>query len=104
MSTGERTRDELHDQWIIWEVFIQPSPGQPHEHAGSLRAPDAEIALQNARDVFARRGKASSIWVVKSSDITSSRPDDSGSFFDPADDKIYRHSHFYKLPRGLADE
>ena len=38
----------------------------PHEHAGSVHAADAEQALQNARDVYARRGEAVSIWVVPS--------------------------------------
>ena len=104
MSSDNRQKDDLHDQWMLWEVFIQPSAGEPHEHTGSLRAPDAEIALQNARDVFALRGKVCSIWVVKSSEITASAPEDVGAFFDPANDKVYRHSHFYKLPRGMADE
>ena len=36
-------------QWPLWEVFTQSKTGLPHEHAGSLHAPDAEMALQNAR-------------------------------------------------------
>ena len=55
----------------------------PHEHAGSVHAVDAEQALQNARDVYARRGEAVSIWVVPSAAITASTPDDMGPFFDP---------------------
>jgi ring-1,2-phenylacetyl-CoA epoxidase subunit PaaB len=104
MSANDRTNENPHDQWMLWEVFIQSSAGDSHAHAGSLRAPDAELALQNARDVFARRGKVSSIWVIKSSEITASTPEDAGSFFDPANDKVYRHSQFYKLPRGMVDE
>ena len=42
-------------QWPLWEVFTQSEQGAPHEHAGSLHAADAEQALQNARDVYARR-------------------------------------------------
>ena len=83
-------------QWKLWEVFLQPSTGAAHEHAGSLRAPDAEIALQNARDIYARRKEAINIWVVPSECITASTPDDIGSFFDPANDKPYRHPNFYK--------
>jgi ring-1,2-phenylacetyl-CoA epoxidase subunit PaaB len=104
MIADDQKTGDLHDQWMLWEVFIQPSAGDPHAHVGSLRAPDGEIALQNARDVFARRGKVCSIWVVKSSEIAASTPEDVGAFFDPANDKIYRHSHFYKLPRGMSDE
>jgi ring-1,2-phenylacetyl-CoA epoxidase subunit PaaB len=104
MTSAAPPADKRHDQWTLWEVFVQSSAGEPHEHAGSLRAPDAEFALQNARDVFARRGKVNSIWVVKSSEIAASMPQDAESFFDPADDKIYRHSHFYKLPKGMTDQ
>jgi ring-1,2-phenylacetyl-CoA epoxidase subunit PaaB len=65
---------------------------------GSLRAPDSEMALMNARDAYTRRGEGNSIWVVKSADITASNPDGKGSFYDPADDKVYRHPTFYSLP------
>ena len=88
-------------QWPLWEVFLQPPKGEPHEHAGSVHAVDAEHALQNARDVYARRGEAVSIWVVPSVAITASTPDDMGPFFDPGNDKPYRHPQFYKVPRGV---
>ncbi|MGQ0703606.1 MAG: 1,2-phenylacetyl-CoA epoxidase subunit PaaB [Gemmatimonadales bacterium] len=91
---------EHPEQWQLWEVFTQPRPGAPHEHAGSVHAPDAELALQNARDTYARRGEAVSIWVVPSSAITASSPEESGPFFDPGNDKPYRHPQFYKVPRG----
>lgn len=97
-STDEESSDS---QWPLWEVFGQPAQGASHEHFGSLHAPDAEGALQNARDVYSRRGEAVSIWVVPSKWITASTPDDSGPFFDPADDKVYRHPQFYKVPRGV---
>ncbi len=61
-------------------------------------------ALQNARDVYARRGEAVSIWVVPSAAIVASSPEDAGPFFDPADDKPYRHPQFYKMPRGVRVE
>ena len=88
------------NQWPLWEVFVQEKSGSPHEHAGSLHAPDSEIALQNARDVYSRREKVNSIWVVPSEHIRASLPDDNPSFFEPALDKIYRHPQFYKVPRG----
>lgn len=87
-------------QWDLWEVFTQPKSGAPHEHAGSVHAPDAEIALQNARDVYSRRNEAVNIWVVPAKDITASTPEDMGSFFEPANDKIYRHPQFYDVPVG----
>ena len=87
----------------LWEVFVQPQAGKPHEHVGSVRAPDSEMALQNARDVYTRRGKAVSIWVVEASEITASSDEEADSFFDPADDKIYRHPSFYSVPRGVRN-
>ena len=88
-------------QWQLWEVFTQKSQGAPHEHAGSVRAPDAEMALMNARDVYSRRNEATNIWVVPAETITASTPEDVGSFFDPANDKVYRHPNFYKTPEGI---
>jgi ring-1,2-phenylacetyl-CoA epoxidase subunit PaaB len=56
-------------QWPRFEVFQQASPGSPFENVGSVHAPDAEIALQNARDVFVRRPQTVSLWVVPAADI-----------------------------------
>lgn len=86
-------------QWPLWEVFIQSKTGLPYKHAGSIHAPDAELALQNARDLYCRRGESQSIWVVPSSCIVASNPADAPVFFDPMDDKIYRHPTFYNLPK-----
>jgi ring-1,2-phenylacetyl-CoA epoxidase subunit PaaB len=88
-------------EWPLWEVFIGPGGGKPHEHVGSLHAVDGEHALQNARDVYARRGEGSSIWVVPAAAITASTPEDEGPFFDPGNDKVYRHPQFYKVPHGI---
>ena len=96
-----KSDDRKESQWDLYEVFLQPKTGAPHEHAGSVRAPDKELALLNARDVYARRDHPVSIWVVPADAITASQPEDSGSFFDPADDKVYRHPQFYRTPRGV---
>ena len=91
----------MSDQGPLWEVFTQSKTGAPHEHAGSLHAPDAETALQNARDVYSRRGEAVSLWVVPSDAIVASSPSDNGPFFDPGNDKAYRHPQFYSVPKGV---
>jgi len=88
-------------QGPVWEVFTQKKDGEPHEHAGSVHAPDAEIALMNARDVYSRRNEAISIWVVPATAIVASTPEDSGPFFDPSNDKIYRMPNYYKTPAGI---
>ena len=55
---GRRARHE-HLAEPLWEVFVRSRRGLSHVHAGSLHAPDAEMALRNARDVYTRRRRAS---------------------------------------------
>ena len=93
--------EEKDTQWPLWEVFIQSKSGQPYKHAGSVHAPDGEMALENARDVYTRRNEGTSIWVVPASAIVASTPEEVGSFFDPANDKVYRHPTFYDVPEGV---
>lgn len=87
--------------WPLWEVFIRSKQGLDHKHAGSLHAADAQMAIENARDVYTRRQEGVSIWVVESNLIVSSDPTENESLFDPAQDKIYRHPTFYNLPDEL---
>jgi len=84
--------------WPLWEIFIRSRQGLSHRHVGSLHAADAEMAVENARDVYTRRQEGASIWVVPASAITASSPDEKSVLFDPADDKVYRHPTFYDLP------
>ena len=84
--------------WPLWEIFIRSKQGLDHKHAGSLHAADAQMAIENARDVYTRRMEGISIWVVESKYIHASNPDEADSLYDPANDKIYRHASFYKLP------
>ena len=85
-------------EWPLWEVFVRSKQGLEHKHCGSLHAVDAQQALQMARDVYTRRQEGVSIWVVPSTQITASLPDDKAEFFEPAADKIYRHPSFYDIP------
>jgi ring-1,2-phenylacetyl-CoA epoxidase subunit PaaB len=84
--------------WPLWEVFIRSKQGLDHKHAGSLHAADAEMAIENARDVYTRRMEGVSIWVVESKHIHASKPEEASELFEPAEDKIYRHPTFYDLP------
>jgi ring-1,2-phenylacetyl-CoA epoxidase subunit PaaB len=59
------------------------------------------MALRNARDVYTRRQEGVSIWVVPSSQIEASSPEEKDAFFDPAADKAYRHPTFYAIPEGV---
>jgi ring-1,2-phenylacetyl-CoA epoxidase subunit PaaB len=58
-------------QWPRFEVFLQEKQGAAHQDVGSVHAPDIELALMNARDVFARRPDCISLWIVAAEDLTS---------------------------------
>jgi phenylacetate-CoA oxygenase PaaH subunit len=88
-------------EWPLWEVFVRARRGLSHVHVGSLHAPDGELALRHARDVYTRRSEGVSIWVVQSSALLASSPDERDAFFDPAGDKVYRHPSFYDVPDGV---
>ena len=89
------------DNLELYEVFVRARRSLDHKHVGSLHAQDAEQALEYARDVYTRRSEGVSIWVVRSRDICASQEDDSESFYDPSDDKPYRHATYYQLPEAV---
>jgi ring-1,2-phenylacetyl-CoA epoxidase subunit PaaB len=60
-----------HAQLPRFQVFLQEKAGQPHQDVGSVHAPDAEMAIYNARDVFVRRPECNSLWVVPAGAIYS---------------------------------
>lgn len=91
------------NDWPLWEVFIRSQHGLAHKHVGSLHAPDAEMAMKNARDVYTRRNEGVSIWVVKSSDITASSPGEKEPLFEAANSKIYRYPTFYEVPEEVKN-
>ena len=91
-------RTDAKKEWLLWEVFIRSKQGLDHKHVGSLHAADAQMAIENARDVYTRRQEGVSIWVVESKYIHASNPDEAESFYEPANDKVYRHPTFYNLP------
>lgn len=87
--------------WPLWEVFVRSGHGLAHKHVGSLHAADREMALQNARDVYTRRNEGVSVWVVKSTDIAASAPDERDAFFAPAAEKTFRHPTYFQVPEGV---
>ena len=97
------TTEDPEKAWPLWEVFIRSKQGLDHKHAGSLHAADAQMAIENARDVYTRRNEGVSIWVVESKYIHASNPDDAESFYEPASDKVYRHPTFYDLPEEVKN-
>ena len=98
---GNIVSSDSKSDWPLWEVFIRSKQGLDHKHVGSLHATDAQMAIENARDVYTRRQEGISIWVVESKFIHASNPDEAASLYDPANDKAYRHPTFYDLPDEL---
>jgi ring-1,2-phenylacetyl-CoA epoxidase subunit PaaB len=98
---GGITSSHAKTDWPLWEVFVRSKQGLDHKHVGSLHAADAQMAIENARDVYTRRMEGISIWVVESKYVHASNPDDAGSFYEPAMDKVYRHPTFYDLPDAV---
>ena len=52
-----------------WEVFRQDKDGDPMRHGGSVMAPDAELAVHYAREMYGRRQESVRLWVVRRDDI-----------------------------------
>ncbi len=93
--------DRLDAGWPLWEVFIRQRRGLAHVHAGSLHATDPETALQNARDVYTRRGEGVSVWVVPSTAIAAFDPDDAIEYVE-ANAKPYRDATHYEIPEEVG--
>lgn len=91
----------MKQEWPLWEVFIRSKNGLAHRHAGSVHAADAQMALENARDLYTRRQEGVSLWVIPSAQIVASDPSDAEALFEPAKDKIYRHPTFYDIPSNV---
>jgi ring-1,2-phenylacetyl-CoA epoxidase subunit PaaB len=102
MSESEKPESNPSNSWPLWEIFIRSDNGLNHRHVGSLHAPDAQIAMRNARDVYTRRAEGTSIWVVEASHIVASSPDKKGPIFDPAKSKVYRHPTFFEIPDEIG--
>lgn len=90
------------DYWITFEVFLQKKKGTQHSHAGIVHAPDAETALVFAKEQFTRRGEATNIWVVKSSEILATSYEDV-DIFESAPSKVHREPGTYKVKEKVQE-
>lgn len=60
----------------VFEVFRQEKDGDPMRHAGNVIAPDAELAMHYARELYGRRQESVRLWVVPRTEISDlSDPD-----------------------------
>ncbi len=87
----------------VWEVFIQKKAGLAFKHVGNVHGYDKKMAIQNARDLYTRRGEGREIWVVEAEAIVSSPLEQADAFFNPSEDKVYRHPTFYHIPEEVKN-
>jgi ring-1,2-phenylacetyl-CoA epoxidase subunit PaaB len=78
----------------IYEVFRQPDEGEAMQHAGSLVAPDDDLARQYARDLYGRRHESVRLWVVRRSAVMSVEDPDLLAY---ALDRTYREGVGYRV-------
>lgn len=92
------SEQQVRSHWPLFEVFVRGKRGLNHVHVGSLHAPDEQMALHSARNLYTRRNEGVSIWVVRSEAVAASSPDEKDPYFEPSGDKVYRHPTFYPIP------
>jgi len=97
----ETTTELVGETWPMWEVFVRARRGISHVHIGSLHAPDSETALENARDVYTRRGEGVSLWVVPSSEVYAFEPEAAAAYVE-ANEKVYRLATTYEIPEEVG--
>jgi ring-1,2-phenylacetyl-CoA epoxidase subunit PaaB len=76
----------------VWEVFSRRNHDDPLVHVGSIKAPDAEMALVLAREAFFRHGEGVDCWVARRADLRRvPNPETLGG----VTDKSYRRQEGY---------
>lgn len=78
-----------------YEVFLKKPGKAPFEHAGSMEAPDDELAVLLARETYVRRAEGEEMWVVERSHVLEVGPD----FLGVNADKPHRHNSGEKVAK-----
>ena len=71
-----------------YEVFLKKDGRDEYRHAGSLDAPDDELALVLARESYLRRAEGDRLWLVDRAHQITGSPD----IVAPNADKPHRHN------------
>ncbi len=79
-----------------YEVFHQEKRGKQVVHVGIVHAPNPEMALVMAKEVFGRRGKTTNLWAVKTSEVYTFSEEDE-TMFETTAEKLFRDPAFYKV-------
>jgi phenylacetate-CoA oxygenase PaaH subunit len=76
-----------------YEVFVQWERGDPHQHAETIDAPSAEMAVMLAKRNVDVRQEPLSIWTVPRRELTRTGPGDRTLV--PETDRSYRSVGWY---------
>src|SRR4029077_15825338 len=94
-----RVTDDRAPELEPWEVFRQEKDGDPMRHGGSVMAPDAELAVHYAREMFGRRQESVRLWVVRRSDVLDL---DDPDLLQPPLDRSFKKPGGYVMRDKLA--
>lgn len=72
----------------IYEVFLRKDGKDEFRHAGSLEAPDADLAVLLARESYVRRAEGDEMWLVDRDHLVVVDPE----LIAPNADKPHRHN------------
>jgi phenylacetate-CoA oxygenase PaaH subunit len=82
-----------------YEVFQQEKEGNPMRHGGTVMAPDADLALHYAREMYGRRQESIRLWVIRRADI---RELDDPDLLQPPLDRSFKKPGGYVMREKLA--
>ena len=99
--TGDRGGPAREDGVALepWEVFRREKDGDAMRHGGSVMAPDAELAVHYARELYGRRQESVRLWVVRRSDILDL---DDPDLLQPPLDRSFKKPGGYVMRDKLA--
>jgi ring-1,2-phenylacetyl-CoA epoxidase subunit PaaB len=82
-----------------WEVFRREKDGDAMRHGGSVMAPDAELAVHYARELYGRRQESVRLWVIRRADILDL---DDPDLLQPPLDRSFKKPGGYVMRDKLA--
>jgi ring-1,2-phenylacetyl-CoA epoxidase subunit PaaB len=82
-----------------WEVFRREKDGDPMRHGGSVMAPDAELAVHYARELYGRRQESARLWIVRRGDVLDL---DDPDLLQPPLDRSFKKPGGYVMRDKLA--
>jgi ring-1,2-phenylacetyl-CoA epoxidase subunit PaaB len=82
-----------------YEVFRQDKEGDPMRHGGNILAPDPELAMHYARELFGRRNESTRLWIIRRTDIQVLEDAD---LLDPPLDRSFKKPGGYAMRDKLA--